>query len=114
MAKCGAVRNASRPIERCHEMSHCAPIIADVTASTDPATGQGIAVRSLASSRGVAAALMLIDASLPGAGAIDPLALRRPPSFEPPLPGRSLPHPRWKPNRHVRRADGSKLADGLS
>src|SRR4051812_956276 len=33
MAMCGGVQKVSRPIDRCQEMSHCAPIIAEVTAS---------------------------------------------------------------------------------
>src|SRR6185503_20852545 len=42
MAMCGAVQKASRPIERCHEMSQWPPTIAEVTATTVHQTNQGI------------------------------------------------------------------------
>ena len=39
---CGAVQKASRPIERCQEMSQWPPIIAEVTAATVHQTNHGI------------------------------------------------------------------------
>ena len=38
---CAGVQNVSRPIERCHEMSQCTPIMAHVTAATAHQTYQG-------------------------------------------------------------------------
>src|SRR5215831_13364905 len=35
MAMCGGVQNVSRPIDRCHAMSQCAPRHAEVTPMTD-------------------------------------------------------------------------------
>src|SRR5487761_2513165 len=35
MAMCAGVRNASRPIERCQEISQCTPTVADVADNTE-------------------------------------------------------------------------------
>src|SRR5258706_15106038 len=40
------VQNVSRPMERCQEISQCAPTMADVTASTEHHTNHGIAAVS--------------------------------------------------------------------
>ncbi len=38
---CAGVQNVSRPIERCQEISHWPPIIAELTARTEHHTYQG-------------------------------------------------------------------------
>src|SRR5690349_4947320 len=41
MAMCAGVQNVSRPMELCQEMSQCAPIMAEVTASAEHQMYQG-------------------------------------------------------------------------
>src|SRR5579862_5121761 len=41
IARCAGVQNVSRPMERCQEMSHWPPIMAEVTAKTEHQTYQG-------------------------------------------------------------------------
>jgi hypothetical protein len=47
MAICAGVQNVSRPIERCQEISHCPPTMADVTARTEHHTYQGTLVERI-------------------------------------------------------------------
>jgi len=42
---CAGVQNVSRPMELCHEMSQCAPMVADVTASVAHQMYQGMPER---------------------------------------------------------------------
>ena len=42
MARCAGVQNESRPIDSCHEMSQCTPIIALVMAATEVQIYQGV------------------------------------------------------------------------
>src|SRR5689334_21134117 len=43
MSTCAGVQKLSRPMERCHEISQCTPVIAQVTAATAHHTYQGTA-----------------------------------------------------------------------
>src|SRR5580700_1090243 len=45
---CGGVQKVSRPMERCHEISHSTPIIADVTPRMDAHRYHGILVSAFA------------------------------------------------------------------
>src|SRR5580698_4469074 len=73
MAMCAGVQKLSRPMERCQEISQCAPTIAEVTASTEHQMYQGTVVERV---RGRGGAVRVADISIsmvnlganPGAG----------------------------------------------
>src|SRR5579862_336801 len=72
MAMWAGVQNVSRPMERCQEMSHWPPIMAEVTARTEHQTYQG--TRSTAERTDVAgteAIVVVVDAMLSLLYAID-------------------------------------------
>ena len=50
----------SRPIERCHEISQCTPIMAEVTAATEHHTYQGMACERGATELTVANYLIIV------------------------------------------------------
>ncbi len=53
MAMCAGVQKESRPIDRCHDTSQCAPMVTDVTARVEHHRYQGMeAVRSAVIDRG--------------------------------------------------------------
>src|SRR5580658_9002610 len=61
MAMCAGVQKLSRPMERCHEISQCAPTIAEVTARTEHQIYHGTVVERV---RGRGGAVRVEDISI--------------------------------------------------